>query len=249
MPRYWLISDRNNNGTGTGLNNNGLSYFVSDAGPLNNIANWWRVSPGSFRTQLAAAADQFPDLNPGQNESQSHVTILIHGFNVSFNSSTSFYQDASVTPCKAKVSVIAHSMGDYVLQKAMAAAWTRKNQPLLVSHSDKDDAVGKAFPLAQNLNLFARLNPNKTSSTGLGATGPSAATTAAFPSSLQVAVAWGSKFAGSVPAPEHGSTLVVADLTPIHSEPQNHFDGGLSGHHSDIFLPEIYDLMSWFLFA
>src|SRR4029077_10503661 len=35
--------------------------------------------------------------------------------------------------CKAKVSVIAHSMGNYVLQKAMAAAWTRNNQPLLVS--------------------------------------------------------------------------------------------------------------------
>jgi esterase/lipase superfamily enzyme len=36
-------------------------------------------------------------------------------------------------PCKAKVSVISHSMGNYVLQKAMAAAWTRKNQPLLVT--------------------------------------------------------------------------------------------------------------------
>src|SRR5207237_9299464 len=35
--------------------------------------------------------------------------------------------------CKAKVSVIAHSMGNYVVQKAMAAAWTRKAQPLLVS--------------------------------------------------------------------------------------------------------------------
>jgi esterase/lipase superfamily enzyme len=35
--------------------------------------------------------------------------------------------------CKAKVSMIAHSMGNYVLQKAMAAAWTRKNQPLLTS--------------------------------------------------------------------------------------------------------------------
>jgi len=35
--------------------------------------------------------------------------------------------------CKAKVSLIAHSMGNYVLQKAMAAAWTRKNQPLLVT--------------------------------------------------------------------------------------------------------------------
>lgn len=36
-------------------------------------------------------------------------------------------------PCKAKVSVISHSMGNYVMQKAMAAAWTRKNQPLLIS--------------------------------------------------------------------------------------------------------------------
>lgn len=43
---------------------------------------------------------------------------------------------AAVNPdkaCRAKVSLIAHSMGNYLLQKAMAAAWTRKNQPLLVS--------------------------------------------------------------------------------------------------------------------
>ena len=35
--------------------------------------------------------------------------------------------------CKAKTSIIAHSMGNYVLQKAMQSAWTRKNRPLLVS--------------------------------------------------------------------------------------------------------------------
>lgn len=35
--------------------------------------------------------------------------------------------------CKAKTSLIAHSMGNYVLQNAMQLAWTRKNQPLLVS--------------------------------------------------------------------------------------------------------------------
>ena len=120
---------------------------------------------------------------------------------------------------------------------------------MLITHSDKDDAVGKAFPLAHNLNFFAKLNPNTTSSTGLGATGPSAATTAAFPGNQQILVAWGSKFGGVAPAPPPGSTLVVADLTPIHSDKRNPFDGGLSGHHSDIFLPEIYDLMSWFLFA
>ncbi len=35
--------------------------------------------------------------------------------------------------CKAKISLIAHSMGNYLLQKAMAVVWTRKNQPLLMS--------------------------------------------------------------------------------------------------------------------
>ena len=209
MPRYWLISDRNNKGTGTGINNNGLSYFVSDvdpAVPLDQIGNWTSTSPASFRTQLATAADAFPSLPDAQNEDQSHVTIFIHGFNVSFASAASAYQNlcnrlftgpasmglcilydwpslgsvagylpdratarqcagdltdilselfdwllgkqqdavvaaqaavsgkaTTATPCKAKVSIITHSMGNYVLQNAMAAAWTRKNQPLLVS--------------------------------------------------------------------------------------------------------------------
>lgn len=35
--------------------------------------------------------------------------------------------------CRAKTSVIAHSMGNYLLQKAMQLCWTRKNQPLLLS--------------------------------------------------------------------------------------------------------------------
>jgi len=34
---------------------------------------------------------------------------------------------------KAKTSIIAHSMGNYLLQKAMQLTWTRQNQPLLVS--------------------------------------------------------------------------------------------------------------------
>ena len=199
MPNYWLISDRNNGGVGSGPNVVGLTYFVSDAGPLNDISKWQKVSPTRFRQLLRAAADAFPALPPGENEKQSHVTILVHGFNTSFQSATSFYQDlctrlfdgadslglcilydwpsqGSVVgyepdraqarqcaedltnilselfdwllkkqqdaikshgdpekACKAKVSLIAHSMGNYLLQKALAAAWTRNNQPLLVT--------------------------------------------------------------------------------------------------------------------
>src|SRR5258708_11515001 len=42
-------------------------------------------------------------------------------------------ETASNKICRAKTSVIAHSMGNYVLQCAMQVCWTRKNQPLLVS--------------------------------------------------------------------------------------------------------------------
>lgn len=195
MPKYWLISDRNNGGIGQGMNNTGLTYWVSEGGDLTNIASWQKVTATNFQTLLAAAADKFPDDVP--NEQQSHVTILVHGFNVSFQSATKFYQklcnslfsganslsglcvlydwpslgsvvgyepdrahargcaadladvlsalfdylvkkqNAAIknpdNACKAKVSLISHSMGNYVLQKAMAAAWTRKNQPLLAS--------------------------------------------------------------------------------------------------------------------
>lgn len=196
MPRYWLISDRNNGGTGSGINSNGLGYWISDGGPLSDIGSWKKISAGAFRNLLATAADQFPTLAPAQNERQSHVTLLIHGYNETFADATALYQSfcdrlfdgptsmglcvlydwpslgsvlgyepdritarkcaqdltdvladlfdwliakqqtATFDPakaCKAKVSVVAHSMGNYVLQKALAAAWTRKNQPLLVS--------------------------------------------------------------------------------------------------------------------
>jgi esterase/lipase superfamily enzyme len=41
--------------------------------------------------------------------------------------------DEPANGCKAKVSIIAHSMGNYLFEKAMAVVWTRKNQPLLMS--------------------------------------------------------------------------------------------------------------------
>ena len=35
--------------------------------------------------------------------------------------------------CRAKISIVAHSMGNYLVQKALHHVWTRKNQPLLLS--------------------------------------------------------------------------------------------------------------------
>lgn len=208
MPKYWMINDRDKGGVGTSPNTTteGLTYWVTDKKPLNVIGNWTKVTPNNFQTLLAAAADEFPAIPPGENLDQSHVTILVHGYNVSFDHSASFYenlcgrlfdgpnslglcilydwpswgnilgyepdrararecapdltnilselfdwlvvkqadaikavqaqvkgQKPTTEPCKAKLSLIAHSMGNYLLQMAMADAWTRKNQPLLVS--------------------------------------------------------------------------------------------------------------------
>src|SRR5437016_616632 len=91
MPKYWLISDRNNGGTGQEMNAAGLTFWVSDGGDLTSISSWQRLrSAKAFQTLLANTADQFPANVP--NEQQSHVTLLLHGFNVSFQSATSFYQ-------------------------------------------------------------------------------------------------------------------------------------------------------------
>lgn len=196
MPKYWMINDRNKGGTGSEPNNDGLTYWVSDAALLTEIENWTRVSPARFKKLLAGAADEFPALDHSQNENQSHVTLLVHGYNVGFSGAISLYQHVCDSlysgpnslgicvmydwpslgsvlgyepdraharkcaedltdvlcnlydwlirkqkdaihdtrkACRAKVSLIAHSMGNYLVQKALSAAWTRKNQPLLVS--------------------------------------------------------------------------------------------------------------------
>ena len=93
MPKFWLLSDRNGGGTGTGINPGGVTYWISDAGPLSDIGNWKKVGQQSFQKLLKDAADQFPDLSVAQNEQQKHVCLLIHGFNTSFAGAASFYED------------------------------------------------------------------------------------------------------------------------------------------------------------
>jgi esterase/lipase superfamily enzyme len=196
MPAYWKISDRAIVNGVPGGDQGPLQFYVSDQGPLDNMNNWSAVTGDEFKTLLAAAADQFPLLEQGANEQQSHVTFLIHGYNNGWTDAAHLYQkvcdslysgpnslgicisfdwpslgsilgylpdrdhaqecaadlatvlsqlydwllgkqqDAAQNPanaCKAKISMIAHSMGNYLVQKAMATLWTRKNQPLLVS--------------------------------------------------------------------------------------------------------------------
>jgi esterase/lipase superfamily enzyme len=193
MPAYWMISNRALENGVPGSSRGPVTYWVSDAGPLNVFPNWQQASAADFQTMLAGAADQFPALDQGNNEQQSHVTFFIHGYNNGWQDAAQRYQQlcadlysgagslglcisfdwpsqgsvlgylpdrvhardcandladvfsrlydwllgkqqAAMTDpkntCKAKVSVISHSMGNYLMQKALASAWTRKNQPL-----------------------------------------------------------------------------------------------------------------------
>jgi hypothetical protein len=116
---------------------------------------------------------------------------------------------------------------------------------LLITKSAKDEALGKFFPIANSVMNFFAGEPL----TALGASGPSPATFAAFKNQEVVEVEYGGKLFETKPSPTLDPVLVVGDLTPVHSDPHNKYDGGWGGHHSDIFRPEIYDLMGWFLFG
>lgn len=93
MPKYWMINDRSNSGVGPDVSSEGLTYWVSDKLPLTDIKNWRRVTRANFQKLLIAAADKFPAFDAAENEKQSHVTILVHGYNQSFVKAANFYQD------------------------------------------------------------------------------------------------------------------------------------------------------------
>jgi hypothetical protein len=123
---------------------------------------------------------------------------------------------------------------------------TNRNEILSqLTKSNVDTALGVAFPLAHATNFFLAGR----ALTALGATGPPATTINLFPANQAMAVAYGITFLGQLPSPSQTPVLFVADLTPVHSDPRNTYNGGWGGHHSDIFRPEIYDLMAWFLFG
>lgn len=111
------------------------------------------------------------------------------------------------------------------------------NLRMLISHSDLDEALKVAFVAAGALKLFTPVQQ------ALGYAGPTDATKARFGGE---AVSVDVDF---MTAPGLGSRLVVADLTPLHTHDGYVVTGvsaDLVGHHSDVFQPEIYRLISQF---
>jgi hypothetical protein len=112
---------------------------------------------------------------------------------------------------------------------------------VLVTRSDLD-LVLKDYP------------PDSPGDKAMGATGPTPATfsdpTSQFANELsQVHIRSGSAYAVSARIPQR---FIMADLTQLHQAhgpgPNGEW-GGLSGHHSDIYCEEIYELVCGVLFG
>src|SRR5436853_7193106 len=93
MPKYWMINDRSQGGVGPDVNFDGVTYVDTDKQLHTVIKHWRQVTSPKFQKLLVAAADKFPAHDQAENEKQSHVTILVHGFNQTFAKAARFYQD------------------------------------------------------------------------------------------------------------------------------------------------------------
>lgn len=74
----------------------------------------------------------YPDRSEARQSAENFADILSDLYDWMLMKQTQGMVDPQQA-CKAKTSVIAHSMGNYVVQEAMNVVWTRKNRPLLVS--------------------------------------------------------------------------------------------------------------------
>lgn len=74
----------------------------------------------------------FPDRSEARQSAEDFADVLSELYDWMLMKQSQAVNDPNQA-CKAKTSVIAHSMGNYVVQNAMNVAWTRKNRPLLMS--------------------------------------------------------------------------------------------------------------------
>jgi len=79
-----------------------------------------------------ATSSYYPDRKDARESAEELADVLSRLYDWLLIKQADAHNDVR-NACRAKVSVIAHSMGNYVLQYAMRWAWTRANRPLLVS--------------------------------------------------------------------------------------------------------------------
>jgi esterase/lipase superfamily enzyme len=80
----------------------------------------------------ASVLGYLPDRSEARQSAADFAEVLSSLYDWMAGKQAQAVQDPAKA-CRAKTSVIAHSMGNYVLENAMNYAWTRKNRPLLMS--------------------------------------------------------------------------------------------------------------------
>jgi Alpha/beta hydrolase of unknown function (DUF900) len=113
------------------------------------------------------------------------------------------------------------------------------NLRLLTTRSDLDKSLMSTYPLSQDINIF---KGGGSSNGAFGGKGPTAQTIKDFGGMATLVINPGFTYSLSAVA---STKLILADLTPVHKANATYPD---SDHHSDIFLPEIYELICGFLF-
>lgn len=114
------------------------------------------------------------------------------------------------------------------------------NLRVLTTYSALDSALNHDYPLSQKINIFKGSGHDNDA---LGGKGPTPQTATDFGGVTALTVTPGfdhTKCAGL------GTRLVAADITPLH---QANSSFPKPDHHSDIFLPELYELICGFLFG
>jgi esterase/lipase superfamily enzyme len=81
---------------------------------------------------LASPAGYLPDRESARDCADDFATILSALYDWMLVKQQDAIADEKKA-CRAKISIIAHSMGNYLLQEAMNVVWERKNKPLLLS--------------------------------------------------------------------------------------------------------------------
>ena len=118
------------------------------------------------------------------------------------------------------------------------------NARMLITRSDLDFALQKQFPLAKTINIFAK-NRDRVA---LGANGPTDAVKQRFGGCYDLVIDPGFTHGDFKP---NGQRLVCANITPLHKdrEANGAYKGdSFSGHHADINIVELYELLAAFLF-
>jgi hypothetical protein len=113
---------------------------------------------------------------------------------------------------------------------------------MIVTRSDLDYALKNLFPLAEHINI---LSAKPGTRQAMGWSGPSVATINEW-NAYYLALMPGYTPVQSSVLPGPGRML-VADLTQVHRASE-FVASALKGHHSDIFLPEVYKVIAKFAF-